>query len=168
MNVRERDDDILTTVLCKLTNLFYEFRQGCQLPGFSLKPQIFYYTTADFSATFLYICSRPILFCTSHHNTTSSKHPRIHEWIFLTLLQKILWPQTKTGKVPPPSWLLLCLGKPMACGNAYVTHFAKFPNLFEAQCWQPCNCCRTKENSLYCVIWLIKVDHKNVYCIFNV
>ena len=126
MNVRERDDDILTTVLCKLTNLFYEFRQGCQLPGFSLKPQIFYYTTADFSATFLYICSRPILFCTSHHKTTS-KHPnkRIQEfWLFFC--EKILWPQTKT--LTDSSCALAGLW--LAVSNAYFQHFAQFSDFF--------------------------------------
>ena len=25
----------------------------------------------------------------------------------------------------------------MACGNAYVKHFAKFPDYFKTQCWQP-------------------------------
>ena len=37
----------------------------------------------------------------------------------MTLLCKnILWPQTKTGKAPPPSLLLLCLGRP----SPTVTH----------------------------------------------
>ena len=30
-----------------------------------------------------------------------------------------------------PSWLLLCLGRPMAHGNAYVKHLAKFPDVFK-------------------------------------
>ena len=45
---------------------------------------------------------------------------------------------TKTVTSPLSSWLLLCLGRPMGCGKAYVKHFAKFPDFFETQCWRPC------------------------------
>ena len=78
-----------------------------------------------------YICLKPRLFGTFHHKTTS-KHPRIQEFC-----KKNLWFQTKTSKALPPSWLLLCLGKPMTCGNAYFKHFAKSSDFFETQCWQP-------------------------------
>ena len=108
---------------------FYYFTQGYQLPDFSLRFQTFCYT-ADFSTTF-YICLKPKLFCTSHHKTTS-KHPRIQEFC-----KKFWWPQTKTGKAPPLSWFLL--GRPMTCGNAYVKHFAKFPDFSETHLISPLN-----------------------------
>ena len=51
--------------------------------------------------------------------------------------KKILWLQTNKGKAPPRSWLLMCLGKSITCGNVYVKHSANFPDFFETQCWQP-------------------------------
>ena len=65
-------------------------------------------TTSDF----LLYKLKTMAYFTSHHNTTS-KHPRIPA--FYVILQK----------------------KIMACGNAYVKHFAKIPDYFETQCWQP-------------------------------
>ena len=105
--------------------------QGCQLPDSSLRSQTFCYT-ADCSTTF-YIYWKPKPFCTSHHKTTS-KHFRIQEfWLHFA---KKFCDFRQNGKAPPPSWLL-CLGRPMACGNSCVKHFAKFPDFFETQCCQP-------------------------------
>ena len=53
---------------------------------------------------------------------------------FNSILQKKLVISDKNGK-SAPSWLLLCLGRYMTCGNK---HFAEFPDCFETQCWQPC------------------------------
>ena len=86
---------------------------------------------------FFYICLKPKLFCTSQHKTTS-KHPRFPEFC-LYCAKNFCDSQTKTGKAPVPSWLLLCLGSPMPCGNAYVKPFTKFPDFFKTQLWQPWN-----------------------------
>ena len=84
----------------------------------------------------VYICLKPRPFCASHYKATS-KHSRFWEfWLYFA--KRFLWPQTKTGKVPLPSWLLQWLGRLIACDNAYVKRFAKFPDFFETQCWQCC------------------------------
>ena len=89
-----------------------------RVANFGLRSQTFCYTT-DF-LLLIYICLKPRLFLTFHHKTTS-KHPRIQKfWIYFA--KKFCDSQTKTGKAPPPSWLLLCVVRPMACGNAYVKH----------------------------------------------
>ena len=61
------------------------------------------------------------------------------------ILQQISVIPEKNGKSAPtpPSWLLLCLGRPMTCSNAYVKHFAKFPDFFKTQCWKLCLHCNT-------------------------
>ena len=103
--------------------------QGCQLPDFSLRTQIFCYTV-DFPMTFLYEFKTTTYFA-SHHKTTS-KHPRIP--VFYFILQNILLAQTKKGKSAS-----LPLAPPVpgqACSNAYVKHFAKSSDFFETQCWQ--------------------------------
>ena len=75
-----------------------------------------------------YIRLKPRVFCTPYPNTTS-KHSRIQKfWPYFA--NKILWLQTKTGKAPPPSWLLLCLGMPMACGSTYRWALCKVSRLF--------------------------------------
>ena len=67
-----------------------------------------------------HIYLKPRLSCTTHHKTTS-KHPSTQEfWLYFA--KKILRPQTKTGKAPPPIWLLPCLGRSMACSNANIKH----------------------------------------------
>ena len=59
-------------------------------------------------------------FCTSLRKTTS-KHHRIQGFWLYFAKKEFLWLQTKTAKAPPPSWLLFCLGRSMACGKAYVS-----------------------------------------------
>ena len=70
--------------------------QGCQLPDFSLRTQIFCYTV-DFPMTFLYELKTTTYFA-SHHKTTS-KHPRIP--VFYFILQNILLAQTKKREERP-------------------------------------------------------------------
>ena len=82
-----------------------------------------------------YICWKPRFFCIFHHKTTSKQHPKTKKFR-LYFAKTFCDPQTNTGKAPPLSWLLLRVGRPMACGNAYVEHFAKFLDFFETQCWQ--------------------------------
>ena len=83
---------------------------------------------------FFYICLKPRLLCTFHHKTTS-KHPEFKN--FDSILQKNSVTPDKNEKSASPSWQLLCLGRSMACGNAYVKHFTKFPDFFETPRWQP-------------------------------
>ena len=74
--------------------------QGCQLPDFSLRSQTFCYT-ADFSATFFYICLKPRLFGTSHYKTTS-KHLKIQEFL-LYFAKKFCNFRQKQEKRPHPT-----------------------------------------------------------------
>ena len=95
-----------------------------QLLNFSLRSQTFCYT-ADFSTTFFYIYVKPRLVCTSYHKTTS-KHPRIQEfWLYFA--KKISKTSDRNRKSSPTQ---LTPSVPMACGNAYVKHFTKFPDFF--------------------------------------
>ena len=68
-------------------------------------------------------------FFTSLHKTTAST---LKFQYFHSFLQKFWWTQTKAF-----CWHLLCLSRPMACGNRYIEHFAKFPDFFKTHCWQP-------------------------------
>ena len=88
------------------------------------------------SLLLFHIYWKPRLFCISHHKTTS-KHPKTQK--FRLFCKNFLWTWErleKTGKASPLSWFLLCLGRPLVSGNAYVKHFAKFLDFFETQCWQ--------------------------------
>ena len=118
--------------------LFIQIHQyhGCQLPDFSLRSQTFCYT-ADISTTFLYMLKTKTFLHILTKPTASTQNSKL-----LTLFcKKISVTSDKNGKSAPPSWTL-CLGRPMACGNAYVKHLAKFPDFFETQCWQPCPICQ--------------------------
>ena len=53
---------------------------------------------------------------------------------FDSILQKKIVTLDKNGKSVPTQ---LAPPVPMDCGNAYVKHFAKFPEFFVTQCWQP-------------------------------
>ena len=84
-----------------------------------------------------YICLKPRLFFAYPITKPPTRTQEFKS--FDSILQKKFCDfRQKRTKLPPPSWLLLLLGRPMACGNAYVKHFAKFPDFFETQCWQPC------------------------------
>ena len=99
--------------------------QSCQLPDFNQRSQTLC-DIVDFPTTLSYM---PKTRTFSHPIT---KHPErtLEFQYFYSVLQKIPWVQTKTKKVPRSRCLFLLLGRPMACGNAYVKHFAKFPDLF--------------------------------------
>ena len=109
--------------------------QGCQHPDFSLRSQTFCYT-ADSSTTFLYMhILKTKTFLHIHHKTTN-KPLEFNK--FDSVLQKEFCDfRLKMGKSPPLSWLFLCLGRPMACGGASIKLFARSPNFFKTQCWQP-------------------------------
>ena len=107
--------------------------QGWQLPDFSLRSQTFCYTT-DFSTTFLYMLKTKTLFA---HSMTKPQANILEFKNFDSILQqKNLWSWI-FGKASSLSWLLLCLGRPMASSYAYLKHFTKFPDFFETQCWRP-------------------------------
>ena len=79
----------------------------------------------------LNIFSKPRLLCTPHHKTTSM-HLEFKN--FDSILQKNFVISDKSGKSAPPS---LCLGRPMAFGNAYVRHFTKFLDFFKRNVGNP-------------------------------
>ena len=65
-------------------------------------------------------------------------------------------PRKKLGKAAPPSWLVLCLGRLMACDNAYVKQFVKFPDFFETPCWPPCQNSVFNCSMQYCIdYWIL-------------
>ena len=77
-----------------------------------------------FFTTFLYMLKTKT-FCTPHHKTTG-KHPRIKEFRLYFAKKNSVIPN-KNGK---SATICMCLGRPMACGNALVMHLAKFPQIF--------------------------------------
>ena len=102
--------------------------QGGQHPDFSLRSQTFCYT-ADFSATLLYMLKTNTSFA---HPITKPPASTLEFKNFDS--KRFLWLQTKTGNIAPTRLAPPAPGRPMACGNAYVKHCAKFPDLFETQC----------------------------------
>ena len=71
-------------------------------------------------------------FLQTPHKTTS-KHPIIQEfWLYFAKKFVILDKNEKSAptQLAPPV-------QAYACGNVYFEHLAKFPDFFEAQCWQP-------------------------------
>ena len=108
--------------------------QGCKLSDLSLRSQTICHTADILTTFFIYAKNHHI---STSYNKTPSKTPRIPVFL-VCFAKKLLWVQTKTGRVPRYRCHFLRLGRFMVCGNAYVEHFAKFPDFFEAQCWQPC------------------------------
>ena len=109
------------------------FTQGCQLLEFSLTFQTIFYT-ADFRRIFLYMLETT----TFPHPIT--KHPAStleFQYLYSILQIDFCEPGQKQEKRPFPRWHLLCLGRPMTCGNAYVKHFVKFPDFLRRNVGNP-------------------------------
>ena len=81
-----------------------------------------------------YVCSkpRPILFPLQNNQQVLDSCK-----IIASFCKRISVGLDKTGRVPSPLEHLLCLDRPMSCGNAHIRHFAKFSDFLETQCWQP-------------------------------
>ena len=96
--------------------------QGCQLPDFSLRFQAICHI-ADFSTTFsIRLKTKPLLHITKPPAST------LEFKNFDFILQNISVTLNKNGKSAPTQLA------------PSVKHFAKFPDFFETQCWQPWLC----------------------------
>ena len=108
--------------------------QGCQLPDFSLRSQTFCYT-ADFSTTFLYMLKTKTFFFI-FYSITKPPASTLKLKILDFILQKLSVTPDKNWESAPTQLVSPVPGQALACGNAYVEHFAKFLDFFETQCWQ--------------------------------
>ena len=109
------------------------------------KRQTFCYI-ADSSITFLYMLkTKTFLHILSQNHEQAPQNSKI----FTLFCKKHSVDLDKNEKSALTQLLLLCLGRPMACSNARVKHFANFPGFFETKCWQPWNTLRvSKQNTV--------------------